>query len=33
MVAVGLLYGQMYCYGQRTRVHFIDGILNGTEMA
>ncbi len=28
MVVVGLLYGQAYCYGQRTPVHFIDGILN-----
>ncbi len=27
MVAVGLWYGQA-CYGQRTQVHFIDGILN-----
>ncbi len=27
MVAVGIWYGQA-CYGQRTQVHFIDGILN-----
>ncbi len=28
MVAVGLWYGQGLCYGQRSQVHFIDGILN-----
>ncbi len=28
MGAVGLWYGAGICYGQRTQVHFIDGILN-----
>ncbi len=28
MVKVGLWYGQAYVLGQRTQVHFIDGILN-----